>query len=72
MCIRDRDNRGTFDGENPDITFSIRTEEPPKNTGIGYKVFYRGKEGKLYPPMVANPDGKDTPVGCLLYTSRCV
>lgn len=60
------DNRGTFDGENPDITFSIRTEEPPKNTGIGYKVFYRGKDGKLYPPMVANPDGKDTPVGVWL------
>ena len=38
----------------------------PKNTGIGYKVFYRGKDGKLYPPMVANPDGKDTPVGVWL------
>lgn len=59
------DNRGTFDGENPDITFSIRTEAPPKNTGIGYKVFYQ-KDGKLYPPMVANPDGKDTPVGVWL------
>lgn len=59
------DNLGTFDGENPDITFSIRTEEPPKNKGIGYKVFYQ-KDGKLYPPMVANPDGKDTPVGVWL------
>lgn len=60
------DNRGAFDGENPDITFSIRTEDPPKNTGIGYKVFYRGKDGKLYPPMVANPQGKETPVGVWL------
>lgn len=59
------DNRGTFDGENPDVTFSVRTSAPPKNTGIGYKVFYQ-KDGKLYPPMVANPDGKDTPVGVWL------
>lgn len=59
------DNRGTFDPGNPDITFSIRTEEPPKKTGIGYKVCYQ-KDGKLYPPMVANPDGKDTPVGVWL------
>ena len=59
------DNRGTFDPNNPDITFSIRIEEPPKNTGIGYKVFYQ-KDGKLYPPMVANLDGKDTPVGVWL------
>lgn len=53
------------DGENPDITFSIRTSAPPKKTGIGYKVCYQ-KDGKLYPPMVANPDGKDTPVGVWL------
>lgn len=59
------DNRGTFDSDNPDITFSVRTSAPPKNTGIGYKVFYQ-KDGKLYPPMVANPDGKDTPVGVWL------
>lgn len=42
-------------------TFSLRTKPAPKKTGIGYKVFYRGKDGKLYPPMVANPGGKDTP-----------
>jgi len=35
------------------------------NTGIAYKVF-RVKDGKLYPPMVANPDGADTPVGVWL------
>lgn len=45
--------------------FRIREEEPPKNTGIGYKVFVL-KNGKLYPPMVANPNGEDTPVGVWL------
>ena len=34
-------------------------------TGIAYKVF-RVKDGKLYPPMVANPGGADTPVGVWL------
>lgn len=48
-----------------DVKFSIRTEAPPKETGIAYKVFYV-KDGKLYPPMVANPDGADTPVGVWL------
>lgn len=46
--------------------FSIRQTPAPKNTGIGYKVFYRGKDGKLYPPMVANPNGADTPIGVWL------
>lgn len=46
--------------------FSIRKGAAPKKTGIGYKVFYRGKDGKLYPPMVANPNGADTPVGVWL------
>ena len=46
--------------------YSIRTTPAPKKTGIGYKVFYRGKDGKLYPPMVANPNGEDTPVGVWL------
>ena len=49
-----------------DAEFSIRREAAPKKTGIGYKVFYRGKDGKLYPPMVANPNGADTPVGVWL------
>lgn len=49
-----------------DAEFSIRRESAPKKTGIGYKVFYRGKDGKLYPPMVANPNGADTPVGVWL------
>lgn len=34
-------------------------------TGIAYKVFLV-KDGKLYPPMVANPGGVDTPVGVWL------
>ena len=45
--------------------FSIRKEAPPKKTGIAYKVFFE-KDGKLYPPMVANPGGADTPVGVWL------
>lgn len=47
------------------VLYSIRTEEPPKNTLKGYKVFVV-KNGKLYPPMVANPNGEDTPVGVWL------
>ena len=45
--------------------FSLRTEEPPVKTGVAYKVFFE-KDGKLYPPMVANPGGADTPVGVWL------
>ena len=41
--------------------FSVRSNPAPKKTGIGYKVFYL-KDGKLYPPMVANLGGVDTPV----------
>lgn len=50
-------------GEN--VRYSIREEEPPKKTLKGYKVFVV-KDGKLYPPMVANPGGNDTPVGVWL------
>ena len=45
--------------------FSIREEAPPVKTGIAYKVFFV-KDGKLYPPMVANPGGADTPIGVWL------
>lgn len=45
--------------------FRLREEPAPKKTGIGYKVFVL-KNGKLYPPMVANPNGADTPVGVWL------
>lgn len=45
--------------------FRIREDEPPTKTGIGYKVFVL-KNGQLYPPMVANPNGASTPVGIWL------
>lgn len=47
----------------------IRTEPPPQNTKIAYKVFV-ARDGKLYPPMVANPDGQATPVGVWLNASE--
>jgi len=59
------DNNGDFSTENDDIRYSIRTKEPPKKTGKGYKVFVL-KNGQLYPPMVANPDGEGTPIGVWL------
>lgn len=48
-----------------DVSFSLRQKPEPKNKGIGYKVFVL-KDGKLYPPMVANPNGAATPVGVWL------
>jgi len=51
--------------ENEEFKFSLREKPVPKKTGIGYKVFVV-KDGKLYPPMVANPGGADTPVGVWL------
>ena len=52
-----------IDDEN--VKYSIREDDPPKKTVKGYKVFVV-KSGKLYPPMVANPGGADTPVGVWL------
>lgn len=51
--------------EEDDTRYRIREDEPPTNTGIGYKVFVL-KNGMLYPPMVANPNGASTPVGVWL------
>lgn len=48
-----------------DTMYRIREKAAPKNTGIGYKVFVL-KNGELYPPMVANPNGESTPVGVWL------
>lgn len=48
-----------------DVYYSLRQKPEPKKKGIGYKVFVL-KDGKLYPPMVANPDGAATPVGVWL------
>ncbi|MBQ7156515.1 MAG: hypothetical protein IJR86_01795 [Bacteroidaceae bacterium] len=45
--------------------YRMREEEPPVRKGTGNKVFVL-KDGKLYPPMVANPNGEDTPVGVWL------
>jgi hypothetical protein len=48
-----------------DTMYRIREDVAPRNTGIGYKVFVL-KNGELYPPMVANPNGEATPVGVWL------
>ena len=48
-----------------DVSYSLRQKPEPKKKGVGYKVFVL-KDGKLYPPMVANPDGAATPVGVWL------
>ena len=48
-----------------DVSYSLRQKPEPKKKGIGYKVFVL-KDGKLYPPMVANPNGAETPVGVWL------
>ena len=40
----------------------------PSKTAVGYKVFYV-KDGKLYPPMVKNPGGCDTPINVWLDAS---
>lgn len=40
----------------------LKEEYQPKKVGKAYKVF-RIKDGKLYPPMVANKDNKATPIG---------
>lgn len=61
-----KERTGTFSIEdNEKELYSIRTKEPPKKTGVGYKVFVL-KDGQLYPPMVANPNGEGTPVGVWL------
>lgn len=41
------------------------TDYSTAETGIAYKVFLV-KDGKLYPPMVKNPGGADTPTGVWL------
>ena len=48
-----------------DVSYSLRQKPEPKKKGVGYKVFVL-KDGKLYPPMVANPDCAATPVGVWL------
>ena len=48
-----------------DVQWSERKTNPPTKTIKGYKVFFV-KNGKLYPPMVANPNGEGTPRGVWL------
>lgn len=57
--------KNEVDGMEDSALYRIREDEPPTKTGIGYKVFVL-KDGKLYPPMVANPGGEATPVGVWL------
>ena len=58
-------------GLNIDIVESVINEKVSENDyseskkGKAYKVF-KIKDGKLYPPMVANPGGADTPIGVWL------
>lgn len=52
----------------PGKNFPVISAEFPKKTGVGYKVFYL-KDGKLYPPMVKNPGGSETPMGVWLDAS---
>lgn len=56
-------SEGTNDDEN--VLYFLRQKPEPEKKGTGYKVFVLGKDGKLYPPMVANPNGA-TPVGVWL------
>jgi len=58
---------GTFEDSTTgeDARYSLRQKPEPTKKGIGYKVFVL-KDGKLYPPMVANPNGAETPVGVWL------
>lgn len=70
-CVEREGDRGRergkgFSIEDNDVErYSLRTKEPPKKTGKGYKVFVL-KDGQLYPPMVANPNGEGTPIGVWL------
>lgn len=53
---------------NESFNDGVKVSTPPAKTKIGYKVFYL-KDGKLYPPMVKNPGGSDTPMGVWLEAS---
>lgn len=55
----------TFE-QGEEMAFNVAPESyQPTKTGKGYKVFVL-KDGQLYPPMVANPNGAATPVGVWL------
>lgn len=48
-----------------DLEEKVLNDYTPKKIGKAYKVF-KVRNGKLYPPMVANAGGADTPVGVWL------
>lgn len=54
--------------EDVDI-LSDEEQKQIKKTGKAYKVF-KVKNGKLYPPMVSNPGGSDTPIGVWMKASE--
>ena len=64
-CVKTAKGEVTNSETGEDVSFSLRQKPEPKKKGIGYKVFVL-KDGKLYPPMVANPNGAETPVGVWL------
>lgn len=47
---------------------SVKEISEPQKKGIGYKVFYL-RDGKLYPPMVQNPNGEATPMNSWIEAS---
>ena len=60
------DNKSIEPTETEDSNrYSLREEPEPKRKGVGYKAFFL-KDGKLYPPMVANKGGEATPYGIWL------
>jgi len=52
-----------------DIKYQDGEFVEPKNIGIAYKVFYLGKDGKIYPPIIANDNAKETEIGKWLLAS---
>lgn len=62
--------RQGFAIDSKDVAYGEGEFVTPKNVGTAYKVFFLGKDGKLYPPVIANEGGKPTEIGkWLLATS---
>lgn len=60
-------NNLTFSTASPSTNITQKNEisdddSKERITGVAYKLF-QVKKGKLYPPMVRNPEGVDTPIG---------
>lgn len=65
VTYTEEDSEEVEDDDDNNVAYRLRKDAPPTKTGIGYKVFVL-KKGKLYPPMVANPNGEATPFGVWL------